>query len=137
MVLSRRRHSSAGGLSGRGAGGGAARWTSAAGEAGLAGAGDDGVAQKPQQLRHGDRNQPGVQVGAGLLLALHCRGNGEVDIGQQADHGPGLPADDLPCVQAGGLLGELVIFLDAPRATAMAISRDRASGRLRHNVVHD
>src|SRR5215471_15230162 len=38
MVLSRRRHSSASGLSGRGAGGGAARWTSAAGGAGLAGA---------------------------------------------------------------------------------------------------
>jgi hypothetical protein len=49
------------------------------------------------------------------LLALQCHGDGGIDIGQQADHGPavpGLPADDLPCVQAGGLLGELVILLD-------------------------
>jgi hypothetical protein len=65
------------------------------------------------------------------LLALHCHGNGEVDMGQQADHGPAVPefpADDLPCVQAGALLGELLIFLDPPAATAMAISRDSGTG---------
>jgi hypothetical protein len=28
------------------------------------GRGDNGVTQKPQQLGHGDRDQPGVQVGA-------------------------------------------------------------------------
>jgi hypothetical protein len=98
--------------------------------AGLAGAGDDDVAQKPQQLRHGARDQPGVQFGAGLLPALHCHGNGEVDMGQQADHGPampGLPADDLPCVQADGPLGELVIFLDG----LIAIDVPVAGARLR------
>jgi hypothetical protein len=31
---------------------------------------DAGVTQKPQQLRHGDRDQPGVQIGVGLLPAL-------------------------------------------------------------------
>jgi len=49
------------------------------------------------------------------VLALHGDGDGEVDVGEQADRGPavlGPPADDLPGVQAGGLLGELVIFLD-------------------------
>ena len=47
------------------------------------------------------------------MLALHGDGDGEVDVGEQADRGPavpGLPADDLPGVQAGGLLAELVIF---------------------------
>jgi hypothetical protein len=51
------------------------------------------------------------------LLALQSHGDGEVDVGEQAERGPavpGLPADDLPGVQAGGLLGELMIFLDAP-----------------------
>ena len=75
---------------------------------------DDGVAQQPQQLRDGDRDQPGIQAGAGLVLAVHGDGDGEVDVGEQADRGPavpGLPADDLPGVQAGALLGELVIFL--------------------------
>jgi hypothetical protein len=52
---------------------------------------------------------------AGFLLALHGDGDGEIDVGEQADRGPavpGFPADDLSGVQAGGLLGELVIFLD-------------------------
>ena len=96
---------------------GAARWTSAAGGAGLAGRGDAKVAQKTYQFRHGDWYQPGIQARACLWVALHCHGNGEVGTGQQADHGPavpGLPADDLRRVQAGGLLGELVIFLDPP-----------------------
>ena len=78
---------------------------------------DDGVAQQPQQLRNGDRDQSGVQACAGLLLALHCHGDGEVGIGQQAERGPavpGLPADDLPGVQPGDLLGQLMIFLDPP-----------------------
>jgi hypothetical protein len=47
------------------------------------------------------------------LLALHGDGD-EVDIGEQADRGPAmprLPADDLPGVQADGLLGKLMIFL--------------------------
>jgi hypothetical protein len=51
------------------------------------------------------------------LLALHGDGDGEVDVGEQADRGPavpGPPADDLPGVQPGGLLGELVIFLNQP-----------------------
>jgi hypothetical protein len=49
------------------------------------------------------------------LLALQGGGDGGVDVGEQADRGPavpGFPADDLAGVQAGGLLGELVIFFD-------------------------
>jgi len=49
------------------------------------------------------------------VLALHGDGDREVDVGEQADRGPavpGLPASDLPGVQASHLLAELVIFLD-------------------------
>ena len=49
------------------------------------------------------------------MLALQGDGDGEVDVGEKADRGPavpGLPADDLPGVQAGALLGKLVIFFD-------------------------
>jgi hypothetical protein len=56
-------------------------------------------------------------------------------MGQQADHGPampGLPADDLPCVQAGGLLGELMIFLDGLIAIDVPVAgvrlRDKRNG---------
>ena len=76
---------------------------------------DDGVAQEPQQFGNGDGDQSGVQARAGVVLALHGGGDGEVDVGQQADRGPavpGLPADDLPGVQAGDLLGKLMIFLE-------------------------
>jgi hypothetical protein len=73
---------------------------------------DDGAAQEPQQFRHGDRDQPGLLDVAGFVLALHGGGDGEVDVGEQADRGPavpGIPADDLPGVQAGALLGQLVM----------------------------
>jgi hypothetical protein len=76
---------------------------------------DDGVAQEPRQFRDGNWDQPGVLDVAGFLLALHGDGDGEIDVGEQADRGPavpGFPADDLSGVQAGGLLGELVILLD-------------------------
>jgi hypothetical protein len=49
------------------------------------------------------------------VLALQCGGDGEVEVGEQEECGPavpGPPPDDLPGVQAGGLLSELVIFLD-------------------------
>jgi hypothetical protein len=48
------------------------------------------------------------------VLALQGDGDREVEVGAQADRGPavpGLPADDLPGVQAGALLGKLVILL--------------------------
>jgi hypothetical protein len=48
------------------------------------------------------------------VLALHRDRDREVDVGEQADRGPavpGFPADDLSGVQAGALLGELMIFL--------------------------
>ena len=51
------------------------------------------------------------------MLALKGYGDGEVEVGEQADGGPavpGRPADDLPGVQAGGLLAELVIFFYSP-----------------------
>jgi len=75
---------------------------------------DDRAAQQPQQFGGGDGDQPG-QLRAGVVLALHGGGDGQVDVGEQADGGPavpGPPADDLPGVQPGGLLGYLVIFLD-------------------------
>jgi hypothetical protein len=77
---------------------------------------DDGVAQEPQQFRDGDRDQSVVWVRTGLVLALQGDGDGEVDVGEQADRGPGvpgLPAEDLSGVQAGALLGELMIFFRA------------------------
>jgi hypothetical protein len=52
---------------------------------------DDDVAQEPQQLRDGDRDQSGVQVRAGVLLALQGDGDREVDVGEQADRGPAVP----------------------------------------------
>ena len=75
---------------------------------------DDSAAQEPQQFWGGDRDQPG-RFRAGVVLALDGGGDGQVEVGEQADGGPavpGLPADDLPGVQAGGLLSQLVIFLD-------------------------
>jgi len=51
------------------------------------------------------------------LLALDGDRDGEVDVGGQAERGPavpGLPADDLPGVQAGRLLAELVILFTNP-----------------------
>jgi len=54
------------------------------------------------------------------LLVLHGDGDREADAdaGEQAERGlavPGPPADDLPGVQAGALLGELVIFFQRGR----------------------
>jgi hypothetical protein len=75
---------------------------------------DDGAAKEPQQFGGGDGDQL-RQFRAGVMLALDGGGDGQVDVGEQADGGPavpGLPADDLPGVEAGGLFGYLVIFLD-------------------------
>ena len=52
-----------------------------------------------------------------LLLALQGYRDREVDLSERADRGPavpGLPADDLPGVQAGAPLGELVTFFNRP-----------------------
>ena len=65
------------------------------------------------------------------MLALHGDGDGQVEVGEQADRGPavpGPPADDLPGVQAGRLLAELVILSIRHLADAMAISRDSGTG---------
>jgi hypothetical protein len=90
---------------------------------------DDDVAQQPRQLRNGDRDKGSVQVRADVLLALHRDGDREVDVGEQADRGPvvpGFPADDLPGVQAGGLLGKLVIFFSSPATKAAEIPAECA-----------
>jgi len=63
------------------------------------------------------------------VLALQGDGDGEVDVGEQADGGPavpGLPADDLPGVQARALLGKLVIFFASSRRSSSAV---HSSGR--------
>ena len=76
---------------------------------------DDDAPQQPHQLRDGDRDQPVVQARAGIVLVLQGYRDREVEVGEQAERGPavpGLPADHLPGVQAGGLLAELVIFFD-------------------------
>ena len=55
----------------------------------------------------------GISPASRSGLALHGDRDGEVDVGEQADRGPavpGLPADDLSGVQAGAVLGKLVIF---------------------------
>jgi hypothetical protein len=91
MVLFRRRHSSAGGLGGRGTDGGGAIPTSAAGGPGLAEGRDDDLAQESQQFRDGDRDQPGVRLRARLVLAFQGDGNSEVGVGEQADRGPAVP----------------------------------------------
>src|SRR5260370_20897170 len=81
-----------------------------------AGIGDDGSAELPQQLRHGDGDQlKGARVA--VEGALEGSGDGEEDMGEQGDGGPavpGGPGGDLPGVQARDLLGQLVIFLSQP-----------------------
>ena len=93
---------------------------------------DDGAAQEPQQFGGGDGDQL-RQFRAGVMLALDGGGDGQVDVGEQADGGPavpGLPADDLPGVEAGGLLGYLVIFLRAVGARShLGHAPLRAGGR--------
>ena len=60
---------------------------------------------------------PAPRSEAGVLLALQGDGDGEIDVGDQADRGPavpGPPADHLSGVQADGLLAELVILFNPP-----------------------
>src|SRR5260370_68696 len=70
-----------------------------------AGIGDDGSAELPQQLRHGDGDQlEGARVA--IEGALEGSGDGEEDMGEQGDGGPGVPGGpggDLPGVQARDL----------------------------------
>jgi hypothetical protein len=81
-----------------------------------AGRRDDGAAQQSQQLGRGDRDHPGGGAGV-VVCAFEGDGDGEVDVGEQADRCPavpGGPAGDLALVQAAGLLGLLVVFLAFP-----------------------
>src|SRR5881398_1827222 len=67
-----------------------------------------------EQFRDGDGDEP-ERAGTAVAGALQGGGHGEEGVGEQADRGPavpGLPADDLPGVQAGGLLAELVVLFD-------------------------
>ncbi len=98
-----------------------------------AGFGDGGPAELSQQFGHGDRDQPG-EVGAAVAGALPGGGHGEEGIGEQADRGPavpGGPGGDLSAVQPGGLLGQLVVFLDSPAGDGYRdepAQRDRGRG---------
>ena len=68
-----------------------------------------------QHFGNGDWDQAYLQAGVGA--AVQGDGDGQVHAGEQAQRAPavpGPPADDLAGVQAGDLLGELVIFLDPP-----------------------
>jgi hypothetical protein len=79
-----------------------------------AGPGDDGAAELPEQLGDGDGDQL-EDGGAAVADALPGGRGGQEGRGEQADGGPavpGGPGGDLAAVQAGDLLGQLVIFLD-------------------------
>ena len=97
------------------------------------GAGDDGAAELPEQLGNGDGDQL-EESGAGVGGALECRSDGDEDVGEQADRGPavpGGPGGDLPGVQPGDLLRDLVVFLGFPardRDLDQRRGRDRARG---------
>ena len=78
------------------------------------GLGDDGTAELPEQFRDGDGDQPG-EAGVFVADALPGCGDGEVEVGEQADGGPavpGGPGGDLAAVEAADLLRLLVVLLD-------------------------
>jgi len=53
----------------------------------------------------------------GAAGAVRRGGDSQVDVGKQAQGAPAMPgplADHLAGVQAGGLLGDLLIFFDPP-----------------------
>jgi len=78
--------------------------------------GDDGAAELPEQFGDGDGDQL-EEAGAGVAGALAGGGDGEERGGEEADRGPAVPVGpggDLPGVQSGDLLGDLVIFLSQP-----------------------
>ena len=75
--------------------------------------GDDGAAQHAQHFRNGDRDQACLRAGVGI--AVHGDGDGQVDASEQAQSAPAMPglhADHLAGVQSGDLPGELVILFD-------------------------
>ena len=77
--------------------------------------GDDGAAQHAQHFRNGDRDQACLRAGVGI--AVHGDGDGQVDASEQAQSAPAMPglhADHLAGVQSGDLPGELVILFDFP-----------------------
>jgi len=85
-----------------------------------AGAGDDGAAELSEQLGDGDGDQL-KESGVGVAGALAGGGDGEERGGEEADRGPavpGGPGGDLPGVQPGDLLRNLVIFFGARRIRA-------------------
>ena len=79
-----------------------------------AGLGDDGAAESPEQFGDGDGDQ--LEDSSILVAsALEGCGDGEEDVGEQADRGPavpGGPGGDLAAVQAGDLLRLLVVLFD-------------------------
>jgi hypothetical protein len=80
--------------------------------------------------------------------AVQRDGDGQVHAGEQAQGAPavpGLPADDLSGVQAGALLGELVIFFDGlitngkfccVRRVRLSLTWWHRPLRLRGSVLH-
>jgi hypothetical protein len=83
-----------------------------------AGPGDDGAAELPEQFGNSDGDQ-GVHGGAAVAGALPGGGCCQEGRGEQADGGPAVPGGprgDLAAVQAGDLLGDLMVFLGVLRA---------------------
>jgi len=115
MVLSRRRYSSAGGLGGRGAGGGVARPASSAGGPGRAGGGRMTVSRGSRSSsgrRAGSVPRPGLSwrfPGAAGRRRDRCRRPGR-SRSSGARTSSGSPVRR----QAGGLLAELVILFNPP-----------------------
>lgn len=62
----------------------------------------DGAVQ-PRQLGHGDRDHLGG-AGSGVLCPFEGNGDGEVDVGEQAQRGAGLPSPATVAAAAAALL---------------------------------
>jgi hypothetical protein len=76
--------------------------------------GDDGAAEGPKQFGDGDGDQL-EDSGVLVASALEGCGDGEEEIGEQADRGPavpGGPGGDLAAVEAADLLRLLVVLFD-------------------------
>src|SRR5712691_1204767 len=81
----------------------------------LAGRRDNGTAQQPKQFGDGDGDHRGGGAVSGVLVAFEGDGDGEDDVGEEAQRFlavPGGAAGDLVFDQAGGVFVVLVVLVD-------------------------